>query len=66
MANLCLGLFAIAVSNATIDETIHYVSSSLGNDQNDGLSEETSFVDSSGDRWNVDEYGDRSYMWDYL
>ena len=32
----------------------------------DGLSEETSFVDSSGDRWNVDEYGDRSFMWDYL
>ena len=32
----------------------------------DGVSEETSFVDSSGDRWHVDEYGDRSYMWDYL
>ena len=32
----------------------------------DGLSEESSFVDSSGDRWNLDEYGDRSYMWDYL
>ena len=30
----------------------------------DGL-EETSFVDSSGDLWKVDEYGDRSYMWDY-
>ena len=32
---------------------------------NDGT-EETSFVDSEGDRWHVDEYGDRSYMWDYL
>ena len=36
----------------------------------DGLEDET-FVDEEGDRWesnrdwNVDEYGDRSYMWDY-
>ena len=36
----------------------------------DGLDDET-FVDGDGDRWtsdrdwNVDEYGDRSYMWDY-
>ncbi len=27
--------------------------------------EEESFVDSEGDRWHTDEYGDRSYMWDY-
>ena len=32
----------------------------------DGVNEETSFVDTDGDRWHVDEYGDRSYMWDYL
>ena len=32
----------------------------------DGISEEASFVDNDGTRWNVDEYGDRSYMWDYL
>jgi len=32
----------------------------------DGVSEETSFVDDSGDRWHLDEYGDRSFMWDYL
>ena len=31
----------------------------------DGL-EENSFVDKDGDRWFTDEYGDRSYMWDYL
>jgi hypothetical protein len=31
----------------------------------DGLSEETSFVDNDGDRWHLDEYGDRSYMWEY-
>ena len=31
---------------------------------NDGL-DETSFVDAEGDRWNVDEYGDRAYMWEY-
>ena len=31
----------------------------------DGL-DETSFVDDEGDRWNTDEYGDRSYMWEYL
>ena len=37
----------------------------------DGINDEESFVDSDGDRWssdrdwNVDEYGDRSYMWDY-
>ena len=36
----------------------------------DGLEDET-FTDDEGDRWdtnrdwNVDEYGDRSYMWDY-
>jgi hypothetical protein len=32
----------------------------------DGLDEMTSFVDESGDRWYSDEYGDRSYMWDYM
>ena len=32
---------------------------------NDGL-EDTSFVDAEGDRWNTDEYGDRSYMWEYM
>jgi len=31
----------------------------------DGITEETSFVDSSGDRWHTDEYGDMSYMWDW-
>jgi len=32
----------------------------------DGLDDiERSFVDNSGDRWHVDEYGDRSYMWEY-
>ena len=30
----------------------------------DGRDDE-SFVDSEGDRWHADEYGDRSYMWDY-
>ena len=32
--------------------------------------DETSFVDVDGDRWHLDEYGDRqaefSYMWDYM
>lgn len=31
----------------------------------DGISDEISFVDSSGDRWFTDEYGDMAYMWDY-
>ena len=31
----------------------------------DGL-EEDSFVDADGDRWKVDEYGDRSFMWEYM
>ena len=32
----------------------------------DGLNdEENQIIDSSGDVWKVDEYGDRSYMWDY-
>ena len=31
----------------------------------DGMEEE-SFVDNNGDRWNTDEYGDRSYMWEYM
>ena len=30
----------------------------------DGLDED-SFVDNEGDLWKVDEYGDRSYMWEY-
>ena len=25
-----------------------------------------SFVDKEGDRWFTDEYGDRSYMWEYM
>ena len=32
----------------------------------DGLDEEGSFVDKEGDRWHTAEYGDRSYMWDYM
>ena len=32
----------------------------------DGISDIGSFVDESGDRWYTDEYGDRSYMWDYI
>ena len=31
----------------------------------DGL-DENSFVDRDGDRWHIDEYGDRAYMWEYL
>ena len=31
----------------------------------DGLDNE-SFVDNDGDRWFLDEYGDRSYMWEYM
>ena len=31
----------------------------------DGL-EDDSFVDAEGDRWRVDEYGDRSFMWEYM
>ncbi len=31
----------------------------------DGVNDERSFVDDSGDRWFADEYGDMSYMWDY-
>jgi hypothetical protein len=30
----------------------------------DGL-DETSFVDADGDTWTTDEYGDRSFMWEY-
>ena len=32
----------------------------------DGLTDEGSFVDAEGDRWYTDEYGDRSYMWEYM
>jgi hypothetical protein len=32
----------------------------------DGLDGNASFVDSEGDRWHVDEYGDRAYMWEYM
>lgn len=30
-----------------------------------GVDNETSFIDESGDRWFTDEYGDVSFMWDY-
>jgi hypothetical protein len=32
----------------------------------DGVNDEVSFVDVDGDRWHLDEYGDKSYMWDYI
>ncbi len=32
----------------------------------DGISDQSSFVDENGDRWFTDEYGDMSYMWDYM
>jgi hypothetical protein len=31
----------------------------------DGLDSGESFIDEEGDRWHIDEYGDRSFMWDY-
>jgi hypothetical protein len=31
----------------------------------DGINDEASFVDSEGDRWHTDEYGDMSHMWEY-
>ena len=31
----------------------------------DGLDDSVT-VDSNGDRWYADEYGDRSFMWDYM
>jgi hypothetical protein len=32
----------------------------------DDGTEETTFVDNEGNRWYTDEYGDRSYMWNYV
>jgi hypothetical protein len=32
----------------------------------DGLTQDGTFVDKEGDRWFTDEYGDMSYMWDYI
>jgi hypothetical protein len=31
----------------------------------DGLDDDNDQVDSNGDRWKVDEYGTRSFMWEY-
>ena len=31
----------------------------------DGINDAVSFTDNNGDRWHTDEYGDKSYMWDY-
>ena len=31
-----------------------------------GLETAESFTDKDGDTWHTDEYGDRSYMWDYM
>jgi hypothetical protein len=30
-----------------------------------GIDDESQFIDADGDVWNLDEYGDRSYMWEY-
>ena len=32
----------------------------------DGFDDMGSFTDKDGDTWHTDEYGDRSYMWDYM
>ena len=32
----------------------------------DGFEDMDSFTDKDGDTWHLDEYGDRSYMWDYM
>ena len=32
----------------------------------DGFEDIDSFTDKDGDTWHTDEYGDRSYMWDYM
>ena len=32
----------------------------------DGINDMQSFTDDDGDTWHTDEYGDRSYMWDYM
>ena len=32
----------------------------------DGINDMVSFKDDEGDTWHTDEYGDRSYMWDYM
>lgn len=32
----------------------------------DGVNDQESFIDNNGDRWFTDEYGDMSYMWDYV
>ena len=31
----------------------------------DGINDQSSFVDNTGDRWYTDEYGDMAYMWEY-
>ena len=31
----------------------------------DGFEDVGTFVDTEGDRWHTDEYGDKSFMWDY-
>jgi hypothetical protein len=31
-----------------------------------GLEDNSTFTDPNGDTWHFDEYGDRSYMWDYM
>ena len=31
----------------------------------DGINDQASFVDDTGDRWYTDEYGDMAYMWEY-
>jgi hypothetical protein len=31
----------------------------------DGVNDQSSFVDDTGDRWYTDEYGDMAYMWEY-
>ena len=32
----------------------------------DGINSNSSFIDENGDMWHTDEYGDMSYMWEYV
>ena len=52
--------------DVNLDELMYYMTWCDGQQFKTDLFDEDEFVEGEGDRWaKVDEYGDRSFMWEY-
>ena len=53
--------FHYSIAGMLTDEEVHKIWEIVGN-----ALDRNGFVDADGDLWHTDEYGDRSYMWEYM